>query len=96
MLLYLVTLIVGLLSNTIVVSAESGGGQVSSTSKITFYQGDEQKKEEIIAPPKVLEKKDALPQTGEAQINRLVLGLGLLTLTSGVLLYKKKKQVEKV
>ena len=94
--LCLVVLLCGFVSNN-VLAAESNGGQVSSTSKITFYQVEEPKKDEPTPDPKPTPTpKPSLPQTGEVLRNYSLIGLGVISLTAGLFyLLKRRKGYEK-
>lgn len=70
-----------------VMAAESGGGQVSSKSHISFYS-DEPEKEKPIPTPKP--KPSNLPQAGEA-IKRYWL-VGLVMVISVVILFVRKRR----
>ncbi|WP_314062783.1 LPXTG cell wall anchor domain-containing protein [uncultured Vagococcus sp.] len=92
----LVVLICGILPHSSVLAAESGGGQVSSNSKITFYSDEPKKEEPKPTPtPKPTPKPGILPQTGEAVKNFSLAGITLLSITVILFLRKRRKEYEK-
>lgn len=76
------------------IAAESGGGQISSTSKITFYEGEEPVEPKPIAPPKTPIKSGVLPQLGHFIKHYGIWGLATLGLIGLVIFYRRKKQQE--
>lgn len=79
-----------------VIQAEetASGGQVSSTSKITFFEGD--LKPDILPKtilPKTLAK--ALPQTSEGKSNAFWLG-GLLVIVTSLLFFWRRRRKEAI
>lgn len=98
MLLCFVVLLYGITFNgaSSVSAAETGGGQVSSSSKITFYNGQEEPKEKEPNKPKPPQKQKPgiLPQTGNVRGNYSLIGFVVLGLSLVVWAVFKKRGKE--
>lgn len=90
----LVVLFCGMVTSDCVQAAESGGGQVSSNSKITFYGGESKKEEPTPSPnpaPKPTPKPGILPQTGEVIKNYSVGGIAVLSVVAILFVRRRRR-----
>ena len=88
----LVILFYGTITSTSVLAAEAGGGQVSTNSKIVFYEDDVKPTPKPAPTPTPKPKPGILPQTGEQVGYYSIGGLAVLLMVIALIVWKRRRK----